>query len=91
LIAVILQFAFPPEIRPLLGLGILIVGLVGAVFTFMLAIHVYGTGLGILFGILCLIPCIGLIVLLIVNAKATDVLKRNGIKVGLLGADLSAI
>ncbi len=91
LIAVIGQFALPPEIRPLVGLGVLVVGLVGAVFVFLLAIKVYGTALGIVLGILSLVPLIGLIVLLIVNGKATGVLKQNGINVGLLGADLSAI
>ena len=49
-------------------------------------VKVYGTGLGIFLGILCLVPLIGLIVLLAVNGKETRVLKQNGIKVGLLGA-----
>ena len=34
---------------------------------------VYSTGLGIVLGLLTLIPCVGLIVLLIVNGKATSV------------------
>lgn len=91
LIAVAVQFAIPPELRLFLGLGIMVVALVGAVFVFMLAIKVYGTGLGILLGLLSLIPCIGLIVLLIINVRATAILKQNGIKVGLTGADLSSI
>ena len=91
LIAVIGQFVLPAEIRGLVGIPVLIAGIVGAVFVFLLAIKVYGTGLGIVLGILSLIPCIGLIVLLIVNGKATNVLKKNGIKVGLLGADLSSV
>ncbi len=65
LVAVFGQVVLPPEIRPLVGLGVLVVGLVGAVFVFMLAIKVYGTALGILLGVLSLIPCIGLIVLLL--------------------------
>jgi hypothetical protein len=91
LIAVFGQFALSPELRPLVGIGVLLVGLVGAVFVFMLAIKVYGVGVGILFGILSLIPLIGLIVLLIVNGKATGILKQNGIHVGLLGANISTI
>ncbi|MEQ8789243.1 MAG: hypothetical protein RIC55_23315 [Pirellulaceae bacterium] len=91
LIAVICQFAIPPEIRPFLGLGVLALGVVGTVFVFLLAIKVYSTGVGVLLGILTLIPCVGLIVLLVINAKATGVLKQNGIKVGLLGANLSHI
>ena len=91
LIAVIGQLALPPDIRPLIGIAVLIAGIVGAVFVFLLAIKVYGTGLGILLGVLSLVPCVGLIVLLIVNGKATGVLKQNGLKVGLLGANLSEI
>jgi len=68
-----------------------LVGIVGAVCVFLLAIKVYGTGLGILLGILSLVPCVGLVILLIVNGKATGVLKQNGIKVGFLGANLSSI
>jgi len=90
-IAMICQFAIPAELRPIIGLGVLVVGLVGTVFVFLLAIKVYSTGVGVLLGILTLIPLIGLIVLLVVNGKATGILKQNGIKVGLLGAHLSQI
>ena len=91
LVAVIGQFAIPAEARAIVGLGGLVIGLVGTVFVFLLAIKVYNTGVGVLLGILTLVPCIGLIVLLVVNGKATAVLKQNGIKVGLLGANLSQI
>jgi len=91
LVAVIGQFAVPEEVRAIIGLGVLGVGLVGTVFVFLLAIKVYNTVVGVLLGILTLVPCIGLIVLLVVNGKATAVLKQNGIKVGLLGANLSQI
>lgn len=89
LIAALCQFAVPIEIRPVIGLAILVVGLAGTVFVFLLAIKTYSTGVGVLLGILTLVPCVGLIVLLIVNGKATGILKQNGIKVGFLGADLS--
>ena len=91
LLAMLCQFAIPPELRMFLGIGVLFVGLTGAVFAFLLAIKTHGTGQGILLGILCLVPCVGLLVLLIINSKATSVLKQNGIKVGLLGADLKSI
>lgn len=39
--------------------------------------------------ILTLIPCIGLIVLLIINGKATSILKQNDVRVGLIGANMS--
>jgi hypothetical protein len=91
LLAVICQFALPPEVRMFLALGIIALGITATVFVFLLSIKVYGTGIGVLLGILTLIPCIGLIILLVINVKATSVLKKNGIKVGLLGADLSSI
>ena len=52
----------------------------------MLALAIYGTALGIILGILTLIPLVGLIILLIVNGKATNLLREDGIHVGLLGA-----
>lgn len=57
----------------------------------MLATQVYNIGVGILIGILSFVPCLGLILLLVVNQKATSVLQQNGIKVGLMGADMSQL
>jgi hypothetical protein len=91
LIAVIAQFALPPELRIFMAVGVMIFALAGAVFVFLLAIKVYGVGLGILLGVLSMAPCLGLIVLLLVNGKATNVLRQNGIKVGLMGANISSI
>ena len=91
LMAVIGQFALPVEARLFLGLGVLAVGVVATVFVFLLALKIYSTAVGVTLGILTLIPCVGLIVLLIVNGKATGILKANGIKVGLIGAKLSEI
>ena len=91
LIAVFGQFAVPMQLQMIAVLGMVAVGLAGTVFVFLLAIKVYNTGVGILLGILTLFPCIGLVTLLIVNGKATRILKQNGIRVGLLGANLSKI
>lgn len=88
LCAVVGQFLLPPELRIVVGLAILLVGLAGTVFVFLLATKVYGVGLGILFGILTFIPCIGLLMLLVINGKATNVLRQNGYRVGLLGAKM---
>jgi hypothetical protein len=90
-VAVFMGSALPADVRLLLSLGLIIVGLVSAVLVFMLAIKVYPTGLGIVLGVLSLVPFIGFIVLLVVNGKATAILKQNGIKVGLLGANIAAI
>jgi hypothetical protein len=105
LVAIFGQFALPSEALLLVNFGVLIVGLVvvlvAAVFVVLLAIKVYGTGLGITLGVLSFVPLpfvplpfgplINGIVLLVVNGKATNVLKENGIKVGLLGANVSSM
>ncbi len=72
----------------LLGLVYIVVGIIAAVCIFILALSLYNTALGIVLGILTLIPVVGLIVLLVVNSKATTVLRQNGLKVGLMGAKL---
>ena len=55
-------------------------------FVFLLAIKVFSTGIGILLGLLWLVPYFGLLVLLFINVRATRVLRENGIRVGLFGA-----
>ena len=84
-ILVAVQFGIPPEFRALLAFVLLPLGLAGTVFVFLLSTKVYGTGVGVLLGILTLIPCIGLIVLLTINGKATAILRQNDIRVGLMG------
>lgn len=91
LIALIGRFVFPAELQILIGIGVVLVGFVGAIFVFILAMRVYGTVFGIVLGLLSLIPLINLLVLLMVNGKATSILKQQGIQVGLLGANLSEI
>ena len=85
------QLALPPEYRLLAAIPSVITSIVSTVFVFLLAIKVYSVVQGVIFGILAFVPCLGLIVLLIINSKATKILKDNGIKVGLLGANLSKI
>lgn len=82
-------FAFlPPAIGVLIWLALIPVGIASTVFVGLLAKELLGTALGILLGVLTLVPGIGLIVLLVVNQLATRRLKHNGIKVGLLGASM---
>lgn len=90
-IAMFGQLAIPQQLRGLILIGLLFVLLAGAVFVISLSVRVYGTALGIVLGILALIPCWGMIVLLVINSKATRIMKDNGIKVGLMGANLSEI
>jgi hypothetical protein len=85
------QFLIPPQMMILLGVIIIGCILVAFVFVILLAMRVYSTGMGIVFGVLTLVPCVGLIVLLIINSKATNILRSNGISVGLLGANMAQL
>ena len=88
---VVMQLAVPPSVAFVVGLAAVGVSLTAAVFVFMLALTVYNTGIGIVLGILTLIPLIGLIVLLVINSKATGILRQYGINVGLMGADMEQV
>jgi hypothetical protein len=85
IVTVMAQFAIPPAMRLFLAMPAFGVIVAAAVFVFLLATKVYSTGTGILLAILTLTPLAGLIVLLVINGKATTILKRHGITVGLLG------
>jgi hypothetical protein len=87
----VLQNSEVPALSLLLSLAVIAVGLVGAVFLFLLAKTLYSTGIAILMAILTILPCIGLLVLLIVNIQATKFLRQNGVTVGLMGADTSKL
>jgi hypothetical protein len=81
----------PLLLRGLLALFVMGVEITAAVFVFMLALQLYSIAGGIVLGILSLIPFIGLLFLLPVNSRATHVLRRNNIRVGLLGANPSQV
>ncbi len=73
---------------PLIALAIFIFLLV-AVGRLAHALH--GIGNAVIYCLCLLIPCVGLIPLLFLNARATRYLKKNGVKVGLLGAKVSSL
>jgi len=75
----------------LVGLGYIAVVITAAVCVFLLAIQLHGIAIGVLLGILALIPCLGLFVLLALSVRATGILKRHGIHVGLFGANPNTI
>lgn len=56
-----------------------------------LASKLYSLGLTITFSVLTLIPLLNLIAMLIVNQKASALIKDAGFKVGLGGADVNEI
>jgi hypothetical protein len=76
------QFALP------LAVALIVDSIVAVVFVFILAIRVYSVAAGVVLGFLTLIPLLGLVMLLIVNGKATRIIRSNGFRVGLLGAEL---
>ena len=89
ILLVVANFMVPQNSRIFIAVTSLAIGVVQAVFVFRLAIRLYSVGLGVLCGILALIPCIGLLTLLVMNSKATTILRASGHKVGLLGVDLA--
>ncbi|RMF36911.1 MAG: hypothetical protein D6753_18605 [Planctomycetota bacterium] len=66
------------------ALGIVVFILVAVA---MLANAMHGPVMAVLYCVAMLIPCVGLILLVVLNARATNYLKKHGVKVGLLGAD----
>lgn len=89
LFVVIGSVVAPPVISRILPFALMPIGIAGLVFVFLLSTKVYSTAVGILLAILTFLPCLGILVLLAINGKATNILKQNGHKVGLLGAKLS--
>lgn len=84
-------FAVQSDVRNAFVWGIIACNIVGTISVFLLAMKVYHPIVGVVLGIITLVPCIGLLVLVQVNSKATNILQANGIKVGLMGAKLSDI
>ena len=75
-------------IQAILSILYLLILIAGAVLVVMMSIKVYEQlWVGILLGLLTMVPCIGLLFLLVVNQKATKVLRANGVRVGLLGGN----
>jgi len=85
LLAGLVSFVTSGPVAGVAALISLLASVVAAVFVFIFAIRVYGTGMGVVLGILTLVPLVGLIVLLVINSKATNMLHEAGYKVGFLG------
>ncbi|MEQ8210039.1 MAG: hypothetical protein RH917_09425 [Lacipirellulaceae bacterium] len=50
-----------------------------------------GQGIGCLYAFLMFIPLVGIIALLMLNNRATRLLRKYGVSVGLMGADMKSI
>ncbi len=94
--AFVLYFAVVLETKSLIAVGLGMLVVVGVIVltvvcVFRLALSIYSTATAITVGILTLIPYLGILILLIINSKATKILRTNGIKVGLMGAKVKQI
>ncbi len=68
-----------------------ILGGVGGVFVFLLSWELRGPFAAVVFGLATFVPCMGLVVLTLVNGYASTELRKHGVKVGLFGASLAAV
>ncbi len=80
----------PITYTPVAAIGLIVVAVAVQVFAVVCVLQLQavlrvGAGTRILTGVLMFAPCVNLLVLLSVNARATHVLKRAGLKVGLFG------
>ena len=81
------QLGDAPGGRLIIGFVVLAVMVAGAVFAGRMANALWSTGAAVVCAILLLIPCVGLLTLLVLNSRATTRLRAAGFKVGLLGGD----
>ena len=81
ILATVVLFAIP-----LIGVFLLLATLIAQVlFVFKIAITSFPGFVGVFLGFLSLIPFFGLIVIIIINGRATKLLKKAGVKVAFLG------
>jgi hypothetical protein len=65
----------------------LILGAVGGVYVFLSYYEVRGSGaFAVLFGLLTVVPVLGLLILTMTNGYSTSELRKHGVTVGLFGA-----
>ena len=79
---------FDETLLILISVGVVVEALnvAGLVFFIFLASKLYEPVTAVVLSLCIILPGAGLIVLLVVNAQATSVLRENGIRVGLFGA-----
>jgi hypothetical protein len=80
-----------PAVAMLISLTQIAVTIYVVVAIFRLAMAVYGIGLAIVLAVFAIIPFVSLLLLLMVNQKATSYLQTHGIKVGFMGVNPNSI
>lgn len=68
-----------------------LLGCVGGIYVFLLSWELKGPFAAFVFAPATVFPCMGLLILTLVNGYASAELKRHGIKVGVFGASERAI
>ncbi len=87
IVAVVIQIKAPSLIL-LAQIGQLAIAVACMVCVFVMARAIqWSMPACILVAICGLVPCLNLLLMLIINSRATALLKRNGIRVGLMGAN----
>jgi putative effector of murein hydrolase LrgA (UPF0299 family) len=71
----------------LMAIVFLPVGLFSMAAVFLLAKQLLHVVIAVICTLLMVVPCISLLVLLVVNGRATKFLQQHGVKVGFMGAN----
>ena len=79
-------FPLPDPVGYLILAAAALAAIATAYFVFRLASAIYGAGPGVVCLCLTLLPCFGLFVILILNGYALDRLRKDGVRVGFMGA-----
>jgi hypothetical protein len=90
-LTLVVQAIMPSELGTIAVAFGLVVAVASAVFVYLLARALFNVAVGMLFALLTFVPWLGLLGLLVLNQMATAALRKEGIAVGLLGADLSKL
>lgn len=83
--------SMPPSAHVMFGYAGLAITTLMIVSAFQLSNQFYRDAIAVICALAMWLPGVSLIVLLIINQKATTYLKQQGIKVGLMGASRSQI
>lgn len=80
-----------PAIGMFIGMTLLLMALVSLICVILLASKIYGVVIGIILGLFMWVPLLSLLILVMINGRATSILTKNGVHVGFLGADYSKL
>jgi hypothetical protein len=89
--AVIVSLILPDRFAFILFPLVIADVVIAAILVFLLSIEVYGVFLGITMGLFTLLPGLGLFILALTNGRASALLRRNKLRVGMFGASLSEL